>query len=140
MRSNGVGVLRSSLDSLGVFGSTLCVLHCLLGPAILLGGALLPTVFQDDEMFHQAMLWWVLPIGIVAFSLGCRRHKDVLTLLLGSAGLLGLLWAGVAAHDVLGETGEKFATLIAAAALIAAHWRNARLCRANQCQHENHVP
>lgn len=123
-------------DAVGTTGSVICAAHCLAGPAVLLTGSLLPTILLPDESFHQAMLCLLLPTGLVAFTLGCRRHKDLFTLLLGVAGLLGLTLTATVLHDLLGETSEKVVTLLAVSLLLAGHIRNFRLCRASQCQHE----
>ena len=69
----------------------------------------------------------------MAFSLGCREHRDAWVLALGAIGMLGILLAATVLHDVLGESGERAATLAAAVVLISAHFRNYRLCRASRC-------
>jgi hypothetical protein len=127
--------IRSLADAVGGIGAAPCAIHCLAGPLVLLVGSLLPSVLLPDASFHDAMLWLVVPSSTLAFSLGCQRHRDVRTVLLGGGGLLGLLLAATALHDVLGELGEKALTLSAAWALAAGHWRNFRLCRMDGCEH-----
>jgi hypothetical protein len=127
---------RAIADVVGAIGSAICAVHCLASPLVLLTGAVLPSALLPDESFHEAMLWLVLPTGIVAFSLGCRRHKDLYTFLLGAAGLLGYWLAATKLHGSLGETGEKVFMLLAATALIGGHIRNFRLCRADHCRHD----
>jgi hypothetical protein len=124
-------------DALGTIGAAICTLHCLATPIGLVAGSLLPSVLLPDESFHRAMLWLVVPTSLAALSLGCRRHKDRRTLVLGAAGVLGLLLAGALLHGTLGEVGEKIVTLLAAPALIAGHVRNFRLCAADDCDHES---
>lgn len=135
MRSPDSLTLRSLADGLGVLGATACALHCIALPAVFVLGAAVPTVLLD-ESFHSWMLWLVIPSAIIAFSLGCWRHRDERVLALGAVGAVGLVLAGTVLHDVVGETGEKVATLAAAALLISAHVRNYRLCRSRSCQHE----
>ena len=124
--------LSRAADKLGVFASTTCALHCLLVPALLVGGTTLPTAFLEDEFFHSAILFLVLPSAIVAFGLGCWRHKDPWVLGLGCIGLMGI-FAAALLHDALGENGERFVTLASAMLLISAHIRNYRLCRSTDC-------
>lgn len=124
-------------DALGTIGSALCVVHCLAGPIVLVTGSLLPSVLLADESFHRAMVWFVVPTSAAAFSLGCRRHKDRRTFLLGVAGVLGLVLAGTALHGMFGEVSEKIVTLLAGAALITGHVRNFRLCEADDCDHKS---
>jgi hypothetical protein len=95
-----------------------------------------PISWAPDESFHEAMLWILIPTGIIAFSLGCRKHKDIRTIVFGITGMLGLLLAAIALHDVLGETGERIITVVAAVLLVIAHFRNYKLCRAAECRHD----
>ncbi|MEM7581891.1 MAG: MerC domain-containing protein [Acidobacteriota bacterium] len=125
--------IRTIADGLGVFGATACALHCITLPALLVLGATVPNVFFTDESFHKTMLWLVVPSALLAFTLGCRRHKDRRVLVLGALGIVGMVVAGTVLHDLLGETAEKLVTLGAAALLIAAHFRNFKLCRAASC-------
>jgi MerC mercury resistance protein len=127
---------RAIADVMGAIGSAVCAVHCLAGPLVLLTGAVLPSTLLPDESFHRAMLWLVLPTGTVAFALGCRQHKDLGTFLLGVVGLAAYGLAATTLHRSLGETGEKVVALLAAAALIAGHVRNFRLCRADACRHD----
>lgn len=123
-------------DGLGLLGAAACALHCLALPVFLVLGSAVPTVFFFDESFHRMVLWLVVPSALVAFTLGCRRHRDRRVLVLGTLGVVGLVLAGTVLHELLGETGEKGATLVAAALLITAHLRNFRLCRSAVCDHE----
>jgi len=127
--------LRTIADGLGVVGATVCALHCIALPALLVLGSTVPTVLLGDESFHRLMLFWVLPSAGLAFALGCRRHRDRRVMLLGALGMAGMALAATVLHDVMGEAAEKIVTLGAAALLIAAHLRNFRLCRSESCQH-----
>ena len=96
----------------------------------------MPASFVTDETFHQMLLWAILPAATLAFGLGCWQHKDRWVLLLGILGLLGLSSSVAAPHDLIGEIGERFVTVGSAGLLIAAHLRNFRRCRADDCDHE----
>ncbi len=132
-RSRGI---RSFADGVGIMGSALCALHCLAAPVFLVAGTALPASFLADEAFHRMLLWVILPAAAVAFGLGCWRHKDRWVFLLGVLGFLGLAISAAILHDLVGETGERFATVASAGVLIAAHVRNFRLCNAEDCDHE----
>ena len=125
--------LQLGADVVGAVGSSLCALHCAILPLSLVLGTTLPLTLMGEEIFHLGLLYLVLPAGIVAFSLGCREHRDAWVLALGAIGMLGILLAATVLHDVLGESGERAATLAAAVVLISAHVRNYRLCRASRC-------
>ncbi len=128
---------RSIADWLGITASTACAVHCILLPTLLVTGTVLPASILADEAFHYAMLWMILPAAIVAFGIGCWRHKDQRVLTLGIIGLVGMVAAVSVLHDIAGETGERVVTFIAAGFLIAAHYRNFRLCRASGCSHDS---
>lgn len=123
--------IRSLADRLGIAAAAACALHCVALPVLLLVGASVPAFL--GESFHRAMLLLIVPSALVAFTLGCWRHRDRYVVLLGVVGVIGIVISGLFLHDILGETGEKVATLISAAVLIAGHVRNFRLCRADTC-------
>ena len=124
---------RTVADWLGIAASAACVVHCLLLPTLIVTGAMLPASFNGDEHFHHVMLWIVVPAALVAFGIGCLRHRDLPVLALGCIGLTGIVMAGTVLHDVLGEDGERAVTLVSASLLIAAHYRNVSICRASDC-------
>ena len=123
-------------DGLGMVASAVCALHCILAPSLVVAGTVLPAVLLRDEWFHQAMVWVILPAALVAFGLGCWRHKDRWVLGLGALGLVGIALSVSALHDVIGEAGERVVTLGSATILIAAHYRNFKLCRTDRCKHD----
>ena len=127
--------LRLGADVVGAVGTSLCAIHCMILPLSLVLGTTLPLTLLVNEIFHVGLLFLVLPAGIVAFGLGCRDHRDVWVAVLGGTGLVGILLAATVLHDVVGESGERVATLAAAVVLISAHVRNYRLCRASRCDH-----
>ena len=136
MMDLSTGRVRTIADWLGITASTACAVHCILLPTLLVTGTVLPASILADEWFHYAMLWMILPAALVAFGIGCWRHKDRWVLLLGMIGLTGMVLAVSVLHDVAGEAGERVVTFVAAGFLIAAHYRNFRLCRASSCAHE----
>ena len=130
------GNVRAIADWLGIAASMACGIHCVLVPTLLVTGTVLPASVLSDERFHEAMLWMILPAAIVAFGIGCWRHKDRWVLALGLIGMTGMAMAVAVLHDLVGEVGERVVTLLSAAVLVAAHWRNYRLCRTSGCAHD----
>ena len=120
---------RSIADGVGLIGSAICAAHCLAVPVLLIIGATIPAALLDESLFHIVMLAILVPGGALAFSLGCRRHRDQRVLTLGVLGIVGITCAALAPHEILGESGERILTLLATVALLSAHWRNFRLCR-----------
>ena len=133
MANFSTGTVRTVADWLGIAASAACAIHCILVPTLLVGGTVLPASFLADESFHLAMIWVILPAALVAFGIGCWRHKDRWVLALGLSGLTGIIISATVLHEVVGESGERIGTLLSAAVLIFAHYRNFRLCRAADC-------
>lgn len=124
-----------AMDAVGLTGSAICLIHCLAGPLLLLLSPLLPSIVFDDQLFHQSMLFFVVPVSSVALLIGCRIHRDLFTLLLGISGLVTLFLAATALHAILGGLGERILTVLGSLVLAVAHLRNFRLCRADACDH-----
>ena len=120
-------------DWFGITASSVCAVHCILLPVLLITGTVLPVSILNDEGFHLLMLWAILPAAVVAFGIGCARHKDRWVITLGATGLAGMVLGALVLHDLIGEVGERVVTVISAGILIAAHYRNFRLCRSADC-------
>ncbi len=124
-----------SLDTLAISTSAICAIHCLSLPLLVsLYPALGATVF-GQEAFHVWLLWLVIPLSVVSLTLGCKVHRDRLVVGFGLAGLATLIAAAAFGHDVLGEAGERAATLVGASLIAAGHLRNYLLCRRARCAH-----
>ncbi|CAI3969099.1 MAG: MerC domain-containing protein [Pseudomonadota bacterium] len=120
-------------DKLAMLLSSLCVIHCLLTPILLISiPALAGVSILNDETFHQILLFFVLPIGVFALSLGYLHHKNKWVVFAGVFGLtllsspLLVEWIGLG-HEVLGEYGEVTITVIASFIIVGAHLINYRL-------------
>jgi hypothetical protein len=114
-------------DQLAVGLSGLCLLHCLLLPAAI---AVLPLsgLFAGDHL-HAQMLIIVLPVSLIALTLGCRRHRDTSVIAWGLAGLLLLVIGGTFAHSYFGIVADRLLTIGGSITLAIAHYRNSRLSR-----------
>ena len=123
------------LDSIAVFLSGACMLHCLALPFLLTLTPITQGVLLDETVFHMLMLIGILPISVIALTIGCRKHKDKLTLALGVIGLTILTITAFFGHDLVGVTGERIVTSIGGFILAAAHIQNFRICRHHDCAH-----
>lgn len=128
---------RKYMDTAAVVLSGICMLHCLALPIALTILPIVNVTLLDESTFHLIMVAVILPISVIALSIGCRQHKDKLTLVLGSVGLLILTVTAIFGHDVLGLTGERIVTSIGGLILAAAHIQNYRCCRNDDCAHEH---
>ena len=113
--------------------SALCAVHCAILP---LGFLFIPSsmiLSFDDEMFHRMLIFFVVPVSLIALFLGCNKHKRFSFFAWGLAGLALLTFAGFYGHDLLGEIGEKFLTIAATLIISVCHIMNYRLCRQVDC-------
>lgn len=116
-----------ALDKAAVALSGLCLLHCLLLPVII---TLLPFLDQfSDRHLHAEILIVVLPVSLIALTIGFRRHADKRVIGLGIAGLLLLLVGATLAHSLYGVVADRMLTITGSLILALAHYRNSRLSR-----------
>lgn len=122
------------LDKFAVSTSALCAIHCLCLPLLLSVFPAAGASIFGQESFHVLLLWLVIPLSILALFMGCRKHKHWSVALMGLIGLSFLITAATLGHDLLGEAGERIATLIGAIAIGGGHMRNYALCRRVDCE------
>ncbi|MDE1465865.1 MerC domain-containing protein [Spartinivicinus poritis] len=121
--------IQTTLDKAAVGVSFLCVAHCLLIPVVIV---IIPTVVSamlSDEVFHKVLILFVLPTSILALIMGWQKHKAWSVILLGAIGLLIITLAALYGHDIVGEAGEKWATIIGSIVIALSHYKNQKLCR-----------
>lgn len=121
--------MQAIADKTAISLSFLCTLHCLALPLLVIS---LPTVTAlglVGEAFHLWMLVVVVPVSLVALAMGCKKHNNMKVLFAGIVGLIALIAAGVAGHDLLGEIGEKALTVFGAVCIAVGHFFNHRLCQ-----------
>jgi hypothetical protein len=118
---------NTALDQTAVALSGLCLLHCLALPFFI---GLLPFAGQfGDDHFHLQMLVVVIPVSVLAFALGYRRHRRLGVMLGGATGLLLLIAGATVVHSRLGVTADQVFTVTAAAILAVSHFYNSRFSK-----------
>lgn len=164
MQSSSTRTCRSHgwLDHFAIGMATVCAVHCLLTPVLMIALPIIATSFFAHEDFHLWMLLLVLPTTGFAIFMGCRRHKDRMVAVLSALGISILFSALVhermhnaahvdaqlhAAHcvscerDVFSEPLPMHAggwiNTIGGLLLAGAHVRNFRLCRKENCKHDH---
>ncbi len=119
------------LDGAAVGLSGLCMLHCLALPFFV--GALPMLMPFTESHLHAQMLYFAVPLSVIAISFGYVRHRNALVALAAFAGL-GLLVAGATvAHGNLGLVADRLFTVSGSIVLAAAHLWNGLLSRRHRC-------
>ncbi len=121
----------SWLDGTAVALSALCVLHCIALPLVVAGLPFLAHIVEGH--LHAQMLVVVLPLSVVAFGVGYRRHHDRRVIFIGLLGMLLLVFGATIAHDQLGLAADRTMTILGALVLGAAHLSNAYYYRFLGC-------
>lgn len=114
------------LDWLGASLSALCVVHCMLTPVLL---ALLPAfgAYWAHSWVHEALLFVLVPLAVLALGRGWLGHRRTWVLALGVAGMALIALPHLFAHGH-GEI-EWPLTIAGSILLVTAHARNLALCR-----------
>lgn len=113
-------------DGAAIAASGLCLIHCLLLPALIV---LLPTlgaVLALPESLHRWALLFAVPTSALALALGWRRHGQLGP---GALAVLALLVMVAGAFFAPSETVEIALTVPGALALAIGHALNWRALR-----------
>ena len=119
-------------DRAAICFSSLCILHCLLLPVLLVAYPIGILVTLSDEMFHQIMVSVALPLSLVSLYVGYGHHKRNQLIVFGSVGLGMLMLPLVVPHELISETEETWLTVAGALIVCLAHVVNFRQCTADQ--------
>ncbi len=119
------------LDGAAIGLSGVCLLHCLALPFF--AGALPMLMPFTESHLHAQVLYFAVPLSVVAIGIGYARHHDPHVVLAAVAGL-GLLVVGATiAHGSLGVVADRFFTISGSIVLAAAHLWNGLLARRHRC-------
>ena len=119
-------------DRAAICFSSLCILHCLLLPVLLVAYPIGILVTLSDEMFHQIMVSVALPLSLVSLYVGYGHHKRNQLIVFGSVGLGMLMLPLVVPHELISESEETWLTFAGALIVCLTHVVNFRLCTADQ--------
>lgn len=114
------------LDGLAIGASAICLVHCLVLPALLVLVPTLGAVLSLPEEFHLWALIFAVPTSALALASGYRRHRLLRPVAIAGVGL-GLLALGVLAAPT--EWVETALTVPGAVALAIGHALNWRATR-----------
>lgn len=124
---------RQWADRLGVWTSSLCVVHCALTPVLISSSAVLAHFLPAEERVHRSLALLVALFGAIALLAGFRKHGRRRILILMSAGL-GCVAAAAWFGDKLPSHAYEVAiTMVGSALMITAHRLNHTFCRSCEC-------
>ena len=128
--------LRS--DKIAIAISTACVLHCFFIPSFVIASSGFLTLSIDNELIHQLILFFAIPISVFALYIGYKNHKSFSFVPYAFFGLGLLVLAVILGEEVIGEIGEQGVTLLGSMFVVYAHYKNHQTCKEMDCScHDN---
>jgi hypothetical protein len=117
-------------DSLGIVTSSLCLLHCLALPVLVLALPTFSHLAEHDDQTHFWLVGWVLIFACLALIAQTKHRKNSSVIALMSLGLSAVLIATFATTLGLSQTLELPLITIGNAMVIGAHHlnRKSRCC------------
>jgi peptidoglycan/LPS O-acetylase OafA/YrhL len=125
--------LTFPVDQIGVWTSTLCVIHCLLTPVVLSLSAVSAHFLPSEEKTHRTLAVVITALGAIALVKGYRRHRSWRVLALMAAGLAFIFRGAFWGDHLPSHWAEVLVTLIGSGFMIAAHRTNHTFCRDCSC-------
>jgi uncharacterized membrane protein YfcA len=126
-------VLAIPADRLGIWASTLCVVHCIVTPVVLSLSVVSAHFLPSEERTHRTLALLIAMLGVLALVKGYRRHRRLRVLLFMGIGMTSI-FAGAYWGDWLPSHGvEVVITFVGSCFMIAAHRLNHTFCNDCKC-------
>lgn len=126
-------VLAIPADRLGIWASTVCIVHCMVTPVVLSLSAVSAHFLPSEERTHRTLALLIAMLGVLAIIKGYRRHRRVRVVLCMVVGLTSI-FAGAYWGDRLPSHGtEVVITFVGSCFMIAAHRLNHTFCNDCKC-------
>jgi hypothetical protein len=120
-------------DRLGIWASTLCIVHCIVTPVVLSLSVVSAHFLPSEERTHRTLALLIAVLGVLALIRGYRRHRRVRVVLFMGIGL-AFIFAGAYWGDRLPSHGmEVVITFVGSCFMIAAHRLNHTFCNDCKC-------
>ena len=122
-------------DKLGIFVSSLCIVHCLMLPVIMVMFPSLALVFGvDEELAHKILLAFLTPAAIFAVYTGFKIHKQKRPLAFMVAGFALVVFGTFHGFHLISHSMEAPFVLVGSLLMVRAHLLNSKHCK--RCEEE----
>lgn len=125
--------LALPVDRIGIWTSTLCVIHCLLTPIVLSISTVSAHFLPSEERTHRSLAVIIATVGALALVRGYRSHGSLRVLLIMMAGLVCIFTGAYWGDRLPSHRVEVLVTLIGSGFMISAHRMNHTFCRQCSC-------
>ena len=95
--------LQKATDFAAIGLSVLCIVHCLVLPLTFVLFPAFTLAAMTSESFHLWILLGILPLSVIALSVGYKHHRDIKVLQISLPGLLLVMSAPLFENVTLGE-------------------------------------
>lgn len=124
-------------DKFGVFVSSLCIVHCVLLPVIIIAfPAVTAALGLTEDNTHLLLLIFLIPATLFAVYSGFRVHKQMAPLLWLLSGLVFIFLGIFVVHDLFSHAWEPVFVIIGSILLVRGHILNSHHCK--KCEAEHH--
>ena len=130
-------ILAFPADQIGVWASSLCVVHCLLTPVLLSISAVSAHFLPSEERTHRTLAVVIAAIGAIALLKGYRKHRSSRVLSRMGTGLVFIFSGAWWGDHLPSHAAEVFVTLIGSGFMISAPRMNHTFCRDCSCSHSD---
>ena len=128
---------HTRLDRAAIWVYGLCLIHCFAVPfAFLLAPSVYAGLDTTETQTHWLLFGLALPISAIALNRGYRPQPNLMTVSLGSEGLL-LMLLGVT--HLFGHELEIFLTTVGAIMVLVVHLRNMHGRHDHHSEHQSHA-
>ncbi len=119
--------------------SGLCLVHCIVLPALAALVPLFASEYFADEHVHLWLLVAVVPTSLMALGFGYRRHHHGLLVGCGLIGLGLIAFAALGRNaGIVSDSGDRLFSVTGGVILALVHLRNFRLLHALKHPHHQH--
>ena len=108
-------------DRFAIILSGICAIHCIALPVVASMLPLLATTFHHGHQlhefwFHQFIIYFIVPVSIIALFSGYRVHGKLLPLIIAGIGLVILISTALfidqlLMHRIISHEGEMILTV-----------------------------
>ena len=120
-------------DRVGIWASTLCVIHCLLTPVLLSMSAVVVDFLPSEEWVHRSLALFIALIGAIALLRGFRTHRRATVIGLMACGLACIFVGAYQGDRLPSHLAEVAVTFLGSALMISAHRLNHTFCKDCAC-------
>src|ERR1700756_919021 len=125
--------LAMPAGQLGIWASTLCIVHCIVTPVVLSLSVVSAHFLPSEERTHRTLALLIAMLGVFALIKGYRRHRRLRVVLFMGVGLASIFAGAYWGDRLPSHVTEVVITFVGSCFMIAAHRLNHTFCNDCNC-------